>query len=105
MRDVTASTEDVWQIDIDGYVLFMERDESYTGWDDYEIRKGNYLIEFERSRLLDDLSHYTFADYHYPGPLTHYGIYCEDHIIDVVTNVVPAVHKLSAEEIYAWGIA
>ena len=104
MSDVWGSTEDVWEIGIDGYVLFMERDESYTTWDDYEIRKGWWLIEFERSRLLDDLAHYTFADDRYPGPLKHYGIYCEDHIIDVVTDAVPVVRKLSAEEIQAWGI-
>ena len=104
MSDVWGSTEDVWEIDIDGYVLLMERDESYTTWDDYEIRKGWWLIEFERSRLLDDLAHYTFADNRYPGPLKHYGIYCEDHLVDVVTNVTPVVRKLTPEEIRAWGI-
>lgn len=104
MVDVWASTEDAWEIDIDGYVLFMERTESYTTWDDYEIRRGWYLIEFERSRLLDDLAHYTFANNDYPGPLKHYGIYCEGHVLDVVTDSVPVVRKLSSEEIQGWGI-
>lgn len=104
MSDVWGSTDDVWEIDIDGYVLFMERDESYTTWDDYEIEKGRILVEFERSRLLDDLAHFTFADDHYPGPLKHYGIYCEDHLVDVVTDATPVVRKLTAEEIRAWGI-
>lgn len=104
MSDVWGSTDDVWEIDIDGYVLFMERSESYTTWDDYEIRHGRILIEFERSRLLDDLAHFTFADDRYSGPLKHYGIYCEDHLVDVVTNAMPVVRKLTSEEIRAWGI-
>lgn len=104
MSDVWGSTDNVWEIGIDGYVLFMERNESYTTGDDYELRHGRILIEFERSRLLDDLAHFTFADDRYPGPLKHYGIYCEDHLVDVVTDATPVVRKLTSEEIRAWGI-
>lgn len=104
MSDVWGSADDVWEIDIDGYVLFMERNESYTTWDDYQIVEGQWLMVFERSRLLDDLAHYTFADDSYPGKLIHYGVYCEDHLIDIVTDATPIVRKLTAEEIQAWGI-
>ena len=104
MRDVWGSTEDVWEIDVDGYVLLMERNESYTTLDDYAIERGMWLMVFERSCLLDDLSHYTFANDRYPGKLAHYGVYCEDHLIDIVTDAIPIVRKLTAEEIHAWGI-
>ena len=94
----------MWEIDVDGYVLLMERNESYTTWDDYAIERGMWLMVFERSCLLDDLSHYTFANDRYPGKLAHYGVYCEDHLIDIVTDAIPIVRKLTAEEIHAWGI-
>lgn len=104
MSGVWGSTDDMWEISVDGYVLLMERNESYTTWDDYQIVRGQWLMVFERSKLLDDLSHYTFADDSYPGKLTHYGVYCEDHLIDIVTDAMPIVRKLSAEEIQALGI-
>ena len=43
------------------------------------------------------------ADDRYPGPLTHYGVYCEDHLLDVITNAEPTVRRMSAGEIEAWG--
>lgn len=43
------------------------------------------------------------ADDRYPGPLTHYGVYCEDHLLDVITNAEPTVRRMSAGEIETWG--
>ena len=45
-----------------------------------EIRKGKYLIIFEKSKLLDSLVQMTDArkledGSYYPGKWTHYGIY------------------------------
>ena len=105
MRDVTASSEDIWEIAIDGYVLLMGRDESYTVYDEYEVGRGRWLVEYERSRLLDDLAHYTFATDRYPGPLHHYGICCEDHLIDIVTDSAATVRKLSQHEIADRGLS
>ena len=70
--------DDYWEVSFAGYVLFMERDESYTVPDDYEVRHGRWLEVFERSRLMDHLSSYTFADDLFPGPLTHYCVCGED---------------------------
>lgn len=41
------------KIDIKRYIMHLTRNESYTVWDDYEIRKGSFLVIFEKSRLLD----------------------------------------------------
>lgn len=97
--------DDYWEVVFDGYVLFMERDESYTVPDDYEIRRGRWLEVFERSRLMDHLSSYTFADNLFPGPLTHYCVCGEDHVVDVVTTAEPRVRLLSENEVGAldWG--
>ena len=97
--------DDYWEVSFAGYVLFMERDESYTVPDDYEVRRGRWLEVFERSRLMDHLSSYTFADDLFPGPLTHYRVCGEDHVVDVVTTATPQVRLLTADEVAAlnWG--
>lgn len=102
-RPVYAAEGVVYEVRFDDYVLFMQRDESYTTWDDYETREGTHLVRFTRSRLLDSLESFTFADDRYPGPLTHYGVYCEDHLLDVVTDAEPTVRRMTADEIEAWG--
>ena len=40
-------------IEFDSYIMHMTRNESYTSWDNYEVRKGNYLVDFEKSRFID----------------------------------------------------
>ena len=97
--------DDYWEVSFSGYVLFMERDESYTVPDDYEARRGRWLEVFERSRLMGHLSSYTFADDLFPGPLTHYRVCGEDHVVDVVTTATPQVRLLTADEVAAlnWG--
>lgn len=99
--EIVCDMKEIWEIRFDSYALFMERDESYTTYDHDEIRKGKTLIIFEKSKLLDDISRYGFADIVFPNALVHYGVYCEDHIIDVITNKRPSVRKLSPDEITA----
>lgn len=50
---IQASENERYEIQFDDYVMYTVRNKSYTAWDDYEIRKGNYLVKFDRSRLLD----------------------------------------------------
>ena len=84
------------QIKFPGYIMHLTRNESYTAWNDDEIRLGNYLIIFTKSRLIDaydDLIVHT-EDYSWPGKGTHYGIYTADHIIDVLANSAPIITRL-----------
>ncbi len=76
--------------------MHLTRNESYTAWNDDEIRQGNYLIVFTRSRLIDaydDLIIHT-ENYSWPGRGTHYGVYTVDHIIDVLSNSTPIITRL-----------
>ena len=84
------------QIEIDNYIMHLTRNESYTAWDNYEIRKGNYLIIFEKSRLIDFLDDVIIHtdDYSYPGMGKHFGIYTCDHIIDVIADSIPIITKI-----------
>lgn len=97
-RPVHEDMERVYEIAFHDYVLYQNRNESYTVWDDYEIRKGNYLIIFEKSRLLDFYEDvlFDFDDEETKrDKRKHYGIYTENHILDVISNSEPKIRKIS----------
>lgn len=99
-RSVYEDMDQVYEIVFEDYVIYQNRNESYTVWDDYEIRKGNYLIIFEKSRLLD---YYEDVLFDFDDEETkrnkrkHYGIYTENHILDVISNSEPRIRKLQVE--------
>ena len=96
-RPVYEDMDQVYEIVFDDYVIYQNRNESYTVWDDYEIRRGNYLIIFEKSRLLD---YYEDVLFDFDDEETkrekrkHYGIYTENHILDVISNSEPRIQKI-----------
>jgi hypothetical protein len=73
------------------YVAYSVRNESYTTVDKYEIFEGRNFVKYSKSRYLDFVRDATFADDSFPGPMTHWGIFCLNHIIDVVSCHQPEV--------------
>ena len=61
-KPVYEDMDQVYEIIFEDYIIYQNRNESYTCWDDYEIRKGNYLIIFDRSRLLDYYGNVVFIN-------------------------------------------
>ena len=100
-RPVYEDKEQVYEIVFDDYVIYQNRNETYTVWDDYETRRGNYLIIFEKSRLLD---YYEDVLFDFDDEETkrekrkHYGIYTENHILDVISNSEPRIRKIEIEQ-------
>jgi hypothetical protein len=93
---LTAETGIKLQIKFNDYIMHLTRNESYTVPDDYEVRKGRYLVMFEKSRLIDfyDLVIAHTEDYSWPGRGKHFGIYTCDHLIDIISNSTPIITKL-----------
>ena len=90
----------VYEIIFEDYILHLVRNESYTSYDDYEVFTGKHFVVFEKSRLLDMLPQLTdCAAYKdgsfYPKEWTHYGLCCQDHVIDIISCSKPAVKKLA----------
>jgi hypothetical protein len=73
------------------YVAYSVRNESYTTVDNYEVFEGRKFVKYSKSRYLDFIREATFADDRYPGPMTHWGIFCLNHIIDIVSCSQPVV--------------
>ena len=93
---ISTRTGIVLQIKFPNYIMHLTRNESYTAWNNDEIRQENYLIIFTRSRLIDaydDLIIHS-EDYLWPGRGTHYGISTADHVIDVLAESTPIITRL-----------
>ena len=97
---VSADMSQVYEIVFEHYILYQMRNESYTSWDEYEVRKGNYLILFEKSRLLDYYEDVIFnfdSEEIKKTQRKHYGIYTENHILDIISNEPPKIRRISLD--------
>ena len=80
------------------YIIYQIRNESFWSGDPNEVRHGKYLVTFEKSKLLSHLEEITDAQLlddgsFYPGKWTHYGIYTQNHVIDVISHCPPDVSR------------
>lgn len=80
------------------YIIYQIRNESFCSYDPEEICYGKHLVIFEKSKLLSHLSVATDARQldggsFYPGEWKHYGIYTQDHIIDIISHCPPVVSR------------
>ena len=78
------------------YILYQVRNESYCSYDEREERTGKYLVQYQKSHLLDYLLIATDAcrledGSCYPGAWKHYGICTQNHIVDVIAQAEPDV--------------
>jgi hypothetical protein len=79
----------IFVVDWSDYVAYSVRNESYVTTDDYEVFEGRNFVKYTRSRYLDFVEQATFASDSYPGPMTHWGIFCLNHIVDVISCSEP----------------
>jgi len=80
----------------DFYVAYSVRNESFVSRDESEVFSGKSFRVYSKSRFLDYVQSATFACEQHPGPLTHVGVVCQNHIIDVVSTQPPAIRNLRA---------
>ncbi len=84
----------VFEVVWGSYIAYSVRNESYVANDKYEQCEGRLLVKYSKSRFLDYVASGTFATAEYPGPFTHWGIICGNHIIDVASTEEPVVGLL-----------
>ena len=96
---VYEDMERVYEIKFESYIIYQCRNESYTYWQKDEVRKGKYLIIFEKSRFLDYYESviFDFDSDDWKSNRKHYGIYTENHIIDVIANKPPIITKINSD--------
>ena len=94
---VQADEDNIYEIVFERYIIYQCRNESYTAFDNTEIRNGKYLVTFEKSRLLDYYESviFDFDSINIKTKRKHYGIISANHIIDVIANNVPIIRKIN----------
>ena len=97
-RPIEPDGERFFEICFEDYILYEVRSDSYAAWDGAEIRHGRWLCTLEKSALLEDVEKTTNAfrlsdGTFYPGPWRHYGIYTQNHAVDVIAHVPPVVRE------------
>ena len=86
----SRTSELIWK----RYVAVSVRNESYAEADETaNIESGRLLRIFRSSNFLRYVSKTTFAEM-YPEPLIHVEIACLNHIIDVVSTMLPVISLL-----------
>jgi hypothetical protein len=83
----------VWET----YVGYNIVNESYSnGEPETSIAVGERrrFAEYSQSRYLDYLAKASFASADYPGPYRHWALYCEDHTIDIASQVDPVIREI-----------
>ena len=83
----------VWET----YIGYSVVNESYSnGEPDTSIAVGDRrrFAEYSSSQYLDYLARASFASKDYPGPYRHWALYCQDHTIDIASQVDPVIREI-----------
>ena len=90
VTDESAAFEVVWN----KYVAYSVMNESFAAVDEQERFTGNRIRLYTKSRFMDYVARASFACDEYPGPTQHIALVCENHIVDVIAAMRPAVQRL-----------
>jgi hypothetical protein len=86
-----------YELKWDRYFSFMVRDEGAAAFRKDEEFEGHGIRRFEKSWLLTMIPELSNGLHEIPrvrGKLTHYGLYCANHIVDVLAYEDPAMRDL-----------
>ncbi len=82
----------VFELAWDHYVAYSVTNESFALPEPASSSSvGRLFVEFSSSAYLEYIRKITFADDDFPGPLKHWGIYCLNHIVNIVSVQPPVI--------------
>jgi hypothetical protein len=82
---------ETFRISFNSYVTFSVRLEHLFPPDDDAEFEGFQFTRFKKSQYLEFVSKTSYGDDIHPGSIYHYGIYCLNQLIDVVSRESPSV--------------
>ncbi|WP_345164908.1 hypothetical protein [Nibribacter koreensis] len=77
------------------YQVFNESFLNFNDWDEYETGEFNTFCIFKKSRYMGFIKNETIADYIFPDELKHYGVYCQNHVVHIISTLEPVIEKIS----------
>ena len=104
---IEVNKDCLYEICFHDYIIYQVRKESFSSYDTEAVSCGRYLITFEKSEFLSYLHTVTDAcrfddGSYYPGRWAHYGIYTQNHIIDVIAHGEPDISEVRKDGISAF---
>jgi len=94
--DTGRSFEISWQ----SYVAFLVTNESFAlGDESADIYEGRRLRQYSQSQFLQQIKESNHLSDEYPGPLLHFRIVCEHHLVDVVSTQPPILRRVTPSEV------
>lgn len=76
------------------YLYFSSCDESYAPAIASDVFQGGPIRQYSKSQLLDRVEELVSSGEMLPAKPQHFGIYCLDHIVDVLAYEAPKVRYL-----------
>jgi len=79
------------------YIGYSVVNESYSnGEPKTSIAVGDRrrFAEYSSSQYLDYLARASFASKDYPGTYRHWAVYCQDHTVDIASQVDPEIREI-----------
>ena len=76
------------------YVAYAVRNESFARDLEGGLPSESWFCSFQTSPFLDFVETTTFAGEAWPGPYTHYSVWCLNHVIDVAATEEPTIEQL-----------
>ena len=74
------------------YVAYCVLNESFASPpNDEDVYTGKSFRIYSKSGFRQYISRSTFATEEYPGPMQHYEVCCQDHVINVISTQPPTV--------------
>jgi hypothetical protein len=75
-------------------ILYAVTNESYAIGEPDRLPPASMLEERKDSRVLSHVFASTWARHEYPGPIQHWALYCENHVLDVACLTPPEVSRV-----------
>lgn len=95
VTDESAVFELVWE----RYVAYCVLNESFAfPPNSEEVYTGKRVRIYSKSRFRQYISQSTFATDEYPGPMQHYEVCCEDHVVSVISTIDPSLNEFRSED-------
>ena len=100
---VIEDEERLYEIRFESYILYQCRNESYAMSHPSDVVKGRHLVILENSLLLgyckDAVLDIDLDSYPEKSQRRHYGIYAENHTLDVISYEPPIIQRLDPDDV------
>jgi hypothetical protein len=91
---IELADSDTFEIHFRRYFVYLVRDEAGFPPEKDSHFDGTQFRRYQKSRFLDFVTETSFSDDVRPHPLYHYGVYCLNDLIDVISPAPPVISYL-----------